>query len=573
MHVPIIQSRDVESLGLPFFQHQIDIEIVERIIRGKIFCLNANKPILRKFEAEVHHVFFSDIKQFNSISDIRTVWEPARLQHLSVLLVYAVQSPKLSNSKLVKQFAKDAVLEWIKDNPFLFGPHYISSMECGLRIPVFFYLLKSYVDLSPHEYRQILDAMYLHAWWISKRLSLYSSLGNHTIAECVGLIFAGAIFRTTKEGKDWLEKGVNLLKKELKHQVLEDGGPAEQSLNYHRFVLDLYWLSVDFLERNNLYDCSVIKPRLIQGEDFLSAFQDTLGSMPSIGDSDDGYAIAPGIAPLRAEFHIIKKSVKVFKDSGYTVMNTENDVILTFDHGPLGMPPLYNHGHADALSVTLTKEGQQILVDPGTYRYNGVSEWRRYFKGTRAHNTVTIDGLDQAVQETSFMWSHPYKVKLLGMSEQGDELLVKANHDGYSRLKEKVWHGRLILFANKTDFLIEDSFYGEGIHKFELNYHLHPGALLTKSGDWWLISINGVELFLKLTDEPDFILVNGQKDPLLGWYSPSYGIKIKSGVLSCSRIGSPNEISFTTLICTETPKKTEYFEERLSKFGSQAENS
>jgi hypothetical protein len=446
-------------------------------------------------------------------------------------------------------------------------------MECGMRIPVFFCCLKLVDDLSALESASLLQAIYLHGWVISKRLSLYSSLGNHTIAECVGLIFAGAVFRKTSNGKKWIQKGFDLLKRELEHQILEDGGPAEQSLNYHRFVLDLYWLSIDFLEKNRLYDCSKIKLRLIQGENFLNAFQDDRGNVPSIGDSDDGRAIAPGITPQRARSHAIKKAIRVFNDSGYTVINTENKLILTFDHGPLGMPPLYNHGHADALSVTLTKEDQQILVDPGTYRYNGVPEWRRYFKGTRAHNTVTIDGLDQAVQETSFMWSHPYKVKFLGMSEQGDEFLVKANHNGYSRLKEKVWHERLILFANKTDFLIKDSFYGEGMHKFELNYHLHPDALLTKNEDWWLISINGVELFLKLTDEPDFILVSGQKDPLLGWYSPSYGIKIKSGVLGCSRRGSPNEISFTTLICTETPKKTEYFEARLSKFGSQAENS
>ena len=65
-----------------------------------------------------------------------------------------------------------------------------------------------------------------------------------------------------------------------------------------------------------------------------------------------------------------------------------------------GMPPLYNHGHADALSITLSVGGKETLVDPGTYRYNGEPEFRKYFKGTRAHNTVTIDGLDQAVQET-----------------------------------------------------------------------------------------------------------------------------------------------------------------------------
>ena len=57
---------------------------------------------------------------------------------------------------------------------------------------------------------------------------------------------------------------------------------------------------------------------------------------------------------------------------------------LTFDHGPLGMAPLYNHGHADALSVNVALDGEALLVDPGTFRYNDEPLFRKYFKGTRA---------------------------------------------------------------------------------------------------------------------------------------------------------------------------------------------
>jgi len=85
---------------------------------------------------------------------------------------------------------------------------------------------------------------------VSRNLALYSSLGNHTVCECIGLVFGGAVFRETGEGKKWLSRGCTLLEKELSHQILDDGGPAEQSLNYHRFVLDLYWLACGFLEKN-----------------------------------------------------------------------------------------------------------------------------------------------------------------------------------------------------------------------------------------------------------------------------------------------------------------------------------
>lgn len=564
--IDIPTSSDVSALQLPSLKCGVTPEMVKEILNGRVHTLGADRADLAAWEEQHRGTFFSDIEiEAPDRTDIRAVWEPARLQHLAILLAYMKSPSPVEIAEEITNFCDHAISRWIDTNPFSFGPHYVSAMECGLRIPVFFLCLKLLYPEDPTKSHLLLTAIYQHGWWISKRLSLYSSVGNHTIAESVGLIFAGALFRETKEGKQWIEKGFSILKGELEHQILEDGGPAEQSLNYHRFVLDLYWLSVDFLEKNNLYDCSDIKPRLMRGEDFLDAFQHNGGNMPLIGDSDDGCAVAPGIAPRRPKTNRIEKGIKVFKDSGYTVINTENKVTVTFDHGPLGMPPLYNHGHADALSITLTKEGRQILIDPGTYRYNGVPEWRRYFKGTRAHNTVTIDGLDQAVQETRFVWSHPYKVDLLNYSEQSDGLFVEAAHNGYSRLKEPVWHKRSILFFRETNFIIKDSFTGRGVHDFELNYHVHPDATVSKSDDWWCIEKTETNLFVMLLGEDEFSFVHGQGKPLLGWYSPSYGIKRKSGVLNCIKTGVPGEISFVTVICTESQLDKTELEERANK--------
>jgi hypothetical protein len=343
--------------------------------------------------------------------DIRLVWEPARLQHAVALLVYTRHHRDIVIREKAGQAARTMILSWLSANPFPRGVHYQSAMECALRIPVFFMALKRIDDLTPDESSILLAAIYLHGWLISKQLSLHSSLGNHTIAEAVGLVFAGAVYRSTRRGKDWLVKGIKLLNNELPHQVLEDGGPLEQSLGYHRFVLDLYWLAMDFIQKNKLGDVYHWQPRLTAGEIFLRAFEDQSGLIPAIGDCDDGFAVAPGISPHRISRADSRQNPTTFADSGYTVIRNEK-LVFTFDHGPLGMAPLYNHGHADALSITLSKNGHTMLIDPGTYRYNGVPRWRKYFKGTRAHNTVIIDDQDQAFQETGFIWSKPYWIIL-----------------------------------------------------------------------------------------------------------------------------------------------------------------
>jgi hypothetical protein len=573
IYVPVIAHLDVESLKMPSFHHQISTEVLEILLQGKRDYLNETKEEIENFEKQYRGTLFDDINVAKAPLDIRAVWEPSRLQHITLLLAFSFQNPTLYGSDQFLKLAKKTCLKWIDANNFLFGPHYISAMECGLRIPVFFYCLKCLDNLSSDEYRKILRTLYLHAWWVSKRLSLYSSLGNHTIAECVGLVFAGAFFRHTTTGKKWINRACALLKKEAYHQILNDGGPAEQSLNYHRFVLDLYGLAIDFLERNKLYDFNEIKPRLVEGENFLNAFQDQNGNMPSIGDSDDGYAIAPEIQPERPKPENPKNQYTTFPDSGYTVIRLANNSILTFDHGPLGMPPLFNHGHADALSITFFKNGKAMLVDTGTYRYNGEPAWRKYFKGTRAHNTVTIDGLDQAIQETSFIWSHPYKTKLVNCIKRPDGFLVKATHDGYSRLKWPVWHERSLFFCRETTFLLKDTFTGRGVHTFELNYHLHPDASLRKINEWWVIDNQGVKVYLRLLNGLDFILITGQENPILGWYSPAYGIKIKSGVLQCTTRSDVREAVFLTAICTDSPVEPNFLLEGLHQFENQTANS
>jgi uncharacterized heparinase superfamily protein len=149
------------------------------------------------------------------------------------------------------------------------------------------------------------------------------------------------------------------------------------------------------------------------------------------------------------------------------------------------MAPFYNHGHADALSITLSKKGTPLLVDSGTYRYNGVPAWRRHFRGTRAHNTVTFDDQDQAVQETYFIWSKPYTANLIAFVEEDGQCFCKAVHDGYTRLKAPVRHQRSVLFFSQGNFMIKDRFRGAGVHRFELNFHLHQNAVVHRKEECW----------------------------------------------------------------------------------------
>src|SRR5206468_507056 len=81
---------------------------------------------------------------------------------------------------------------------------------------------------------------------------------------------------------------------------------------------------------------------------------------------------------------------------GYYILgadfDTPNEIRAVVDAGPLGYTAIAAHGHADALSFTLSVGGSEFLIDPGTCAYHTQERWRQYFRGTAAHNTLRVDG-------------------------------------------------------------------------------------------------------------------------------------------------------------------------------------
>lgn len=426
---------------------------------------------------------------------------------------------------------------------------YVPGDEAGMSVPLLFHCLKELDNLRGTEGEQLLRTIYKRALSVSRNLQPGTSPTRDAVGAAVDLLFAGAVFKATREGRGWVDHGISLLEQELPRQILGDGGPAEQSLSYHRYVLDSYWLATDFLERNGLADCGAWRPKLIDGERFLNAFADASGNVPSIGERYDRPVLAPGTYPKRAmEEYKENRPLVVHPTSGYTVIRAGNGIVLTLDHGPTGMAPHCRRGHADALSITLSVAGEQILVDPGTYGPDEAPEWQHYFRGTRAHNTVMIDGQDQAVAETTLFTCHPCTSTLVQASTKDGNPYVEAIHDGYGRLREPVIHRRVVDFCSGSLFLIKDTFSGTGLHKFELNLHLHPLATLIFKDTHSVIRRGQAEIAIALLGGMKFRTACGEKTPPFGWYSPGPGTKDQAPVLSCAVNGSPEEVTFITAV-------------------------
>ena len=171
--------------------------------------------------------------------------------------------------------------------------------------------------------------------------------------------------------------------------------------------------------------------------------------------------------------HFIFRRVEGIAVSGF------HETYLHFDAAPLGFLSIAAHAHADALSFILHVDGKPVLVDPGTFTYHTHKDLRAYFVSTIAHNTVCVNGKNQANQAGPTMWLNHYKAKVVSCDETSGE--VVATHNGYD--SEGVSHTRKIQFnRDENEFIITDTLRCEKTATIEIPFHLHPNVTALLDG-------------------------------------------------------------------------------------------
>ena len=231
---------------------------------------------------------------------------------------------------------------------------------------------------------------------------------------------------------------------------------------------------------------------------------------------------------------------------------------VEFDCGPQGYATVSTHGHADALSVNLWR-GRDRLIDAGTYRYNGAEAWRNAFRSTAFHNTVTVDGLSQAVPASPSGW-------LTVADAVPDGSFFSPEFDWIrGRLpagKFRPWaHTREVLRVGSRIVIVLDIIESRGRHTASAYFHCgraHISANGRRAGvsysDGAAMSIFGVN------EAAQFEVLDHAK-PVPAWQSRFYGAIEPSATLEASagfngRIALPWVISLDCDAVKATPAAT-----------------
>ena len=206
----------------------------------------------------------------------------------------------------------------------------------------------------------------------------------------------------------------------------------------------------------------------------------------------------------------------------------DDRISVLMDCGDLGFLSLAAHGHADSLSLIVRIGGHDVLVDPGTYDYFADERWRRYFRSTRAHNTVEIDGVDQSAMLGAFLWGDRARSRCTewAPTERGGR--VVGEHDGYARLADPVVHRRTVVLSDDDAFLtVEDEVVSTGAHDVSQYWHFseHCHVEQTAVGSFRVV-FGDRSLLLSLDKCLTTSLIKGDELPILGWVSRAYHHKV-----------------------------------------------
>lgn len=576
-----------QSLAASSFR--VDLRgVVEQILNGQIPALGLTlttgheicwrKDYVSGIETEATYFRRVPYLDVTRAGDHKVIWEINRHQHLVALAqetLFPDSDPRAA-AELTRQLES-----WLDANPFQRGINWTSALEVAFRALSWIWIEHYAGKLLPGKlHARFLTSLFQHGLHLEYNLSVYFSPNTHLLGEALALFVLGKLLPGWPRSQSWMQTGARIVEQEMMRQVRSDGSHFEQSAYYHVYATDMFLFyallaqpGAEFRER--LHGMAV----------YLDHLLGPLRKLPMFGDDDGGRFFHPyGDRTRWAEETLAAYGVysniafstprecadtlalwwfgkppattdarpsfpsRLFADSGIASL-VAGEIQVLVDAGPFG-PGSAGHSHSDTLQILVRDRDRELLIDPATYTYVGDPQWRNRFRGSAAHNTVRIDGADQAFPANPFSWQRPHPaVEVLRWAENSEQCELQAR----CRYRDVEHTRSLVLLKERKLLVVTDTIDGQSDHVVE--WFWHPDGLVER------VSPNairiGPEHVLQWEPSLDVEISQGGE---FGWRSPALGVKLPSPVVRLQYRG-PLPVRRITLIDCAAPAEFAAFSE------------
>lgn len=356
--------------------------------------------------------------------------------------------------------------------------------------------------------------------------SAYQGSSNHAVTQAIALYLIGVEFPDWPESAGWRGLALERIDRVLVETIDDDGAQIENSPAYHFYVLAFLDELATWARRHGVAMPPHLTHRLDHMVRFATALVHPDGSLPALGASRPVHvrtyaelgviagspafqwilsAGTAGAPPPRLQ-HFPIAGVAALRSPLGTAAALATSAHVLLDAGPYRT----NHSDLDALHVTLFGAGRPLLIDAGLYSLER-GPWRDYFHGSRGHNTVVVDGLDQLEGAAH----------LLGTAERRDVLAAAGEH----ALNPGVHHRRQVALIGADLLLVVDELDSLAARSFAQRWHLAPDLIATAAGRGAVARDAAGAPVLRVAQAADGErpeIVRGARNPIDGWAATAY---------------------------------------------------
>ncbi|MGE5293762.1 MAG: heparinase II/III family protein [Solirubrobacterales bacterium] len=508
--------------------------------------------------------------------DVKSPWELSRFQHLHALgqAYVFTRRPKYRTEFI------DQIDDWIRSNRVGFGVNWACTMDVAIRAANWLACAEYFLGaggLDEQFLRRFYTSLHEHGKFIRGHLERSGGeTANHYLADIAGLLFIAVYCPFLRESRRWRRFCIRELIREMDRQVYADGCHFEASTCYHRLALELFffatWLVAAGEADSHAQSLSQVAERAF-GRDYVarlhSMFAAVLhllkpnGKMPQVGDNDSGRFLILGPRPILDMRYLLALGAVFFEDSQFKVreFGLAEDVLWLFgtrgrdawirlegrsattiggrafpdagwyvirrhpDYclvscGPNGANGRGGHAHNDKLSIELMLDGRDVVVDPGTYLYTSNPIQRNLFRATGSHNTVAVDGREQA-ELPADLFRLPEQVRI--RRAEWKETAGRASFTGAIEYAG-IAHERTVAVDEASGrWIVEDHIVSPCRVGGRIAFHLAPG-----------LAVRDLKLFDRGSDSPVACMEAGGAPVETGTYqySPEYGVAVRAPCIS-----------------------------------------
>ncbi|HEX5752043.1 MAG TPA: alginate lyase family protein [Archangium sp.] len=410
-------------------------------------------------------------------------------------------------------------LDFLQANPVGQGVHWTCAMEVALRAANLAQALVMFSDAPearrPEFLVPVLESLSEHTAWVEAHLEDQGAVpNNHLVSNYVGLLVAGVLFPELPDAPRQVACAVTGLRTQMEAQVHPEGTSFEGSIPYHRLSVELFTLALLVAHGQGVDLGSRYVARLHRMYEASHAWSSERGLAPQVGDNDSGRVfpfqerdpreqgylaplgaalfgdaeLAEGTFPDEAAWLMGMAGLECFRGlpeappassvsfpaGGFHVLRGVGAVV-TVSAGTQGQHGVGGHSHNDKLSFELHLHGRPVIVDPGTGTYTRDPLVRNAFRSTAAHNTLELDGVEQAPLDPNRLFALPEaaraRVQVFQPGAELDRLTVR--HDGYRALSSPVGVERTFVLDKRERALgVTDALVGVGLHDVKGRIHL-----------------------------------------------------------------------------------------------------